>query len=371
MMRIPATAAGAKRLARPDSARAPIAEGRPVTRPLPPGRSHGRETVDMLPLHPVPSVTRWATSSRPMAPPHPRRGSALFMVLWVIALISFLTLGLIELMRLDIDMEVVRAKDFRARQLAESGLAIAQHPSIERYDPLLFMEFEEGESYEVRIESEDARLNINRLLASGDTDILRRLFTHWDLTSTEIDDVLGALEDWYDADDLPRLNGAEFEQYIEAGRHRGPGNAPFRTIDELREVLGLDPLFEKKPDWIDFFSVYSSGKIDLNDAPIDLIQVICGVTLTRAESLVRLRTGPDREEHTEDDVIFEDPQDAAAALGMSIEEYRTFDDMLTLRSSTLRLISTGRVDEHERKISLILRQSAQNPNAEWIAWEEE
>lgn len=293
------------------------------------------------------------------------------MVLWVIALISFLTLGLIELMRLDIDMEVVRSKDFRARQLAESGIAIAMHPSIERYDPLLFREFEEGESYDVRIESEDARLNINRLLESGDTDLLRRLFTHWDLTSTEIDDVLGAMEDWFDPDDLPRLNGAEYEEYLEAGRHRGPGNAPFRTIDELREVLGLEPLFEKKPDWLDFFSVYSSGRIDLNDAPIDLIQVICGVTLTRAESFVRLRTGPDREEHTEDDVMFEDQQDAAAALGMSVDEYRTFDEQVTLRSSTVRITSVGRVDEHERKIMVILRRSAQSPTSDMIAWEEE
>lgn len=293
------------------------------------------------------------------------------MVLWVIALISFLTLGLIELMKIDIDMEVVRSKDFRARQLAESGIAIATHPSIERYDPLLFREFEEGESYEARIEGEDARLNINRILESGDTEILRRLFTHWDLTRTEIDDVLGALEDWYDADDLPRLNGAEYEDYIEAGRHRGPGNAPFRTIDELREVLGLDTLFEKKPDWIDFFSIYSSGRIDLNEAPIDLLQVICGVTLTRAESFVRLRNGPDREEHTEDDVMFEDQQEAAAALGMSVEEYRTFDEQVTLQSSTLRITSMGRVDEHERMITVILRRSAQNPTAETIAWEEE
>ncbi|HPA16860.1 MAG TPA: type II secretion system protein GspK [Verrucomicrobiae bacterium] len=300
-----------------------------------------------------------------------RRGSALFMVLWVIALISFLTLGLIELMKIDIDMEIVRSKDFRARQLAESGIAIATHPSIERYDPLLFHEFDEGESYDVRIESEDARLNINRIMQSGDTDILRRLFTHWDLTQSEIDDVLAAMEDWFDSDDLPRLNGAEFEEYIEAGRHRGPGNAPFRTLDELREVLGLDVLFDKKPDWIDFFSIYSSGRVNLNDAPIDLIQVICGVTLTRAESFVRLRNGPDREEHTEDDVMFENQQDAAAALGLSADEFQSFGNQVTLQSSTIRITSVGRVDEHERTITVILRRTAQNPTAEMIAWEEE
>lgn len=300
-----------------------------------------------------------------------RRGSALFMVLWVIALISFLTLGLIELMKIDIDMEIVRSKDFRARQLAESGIAIATHPSIERYDPLLFHEFDEGESYDVRIESEDARLNINRILQSGDTDILRRLFTHWDLTQSEIDDVLAAMEDWFDSDDLPRLNGAEYEEYIAAGRHRGPGNAPFRTLDELRDVLGLDVLFDKKPDWIDFFSIYSIGRVNLNDAPIDLIQVICGVTLTRAESFVRLRNGPDREEHTEDDVMFENQQDAAAALGLSADEFQSFGNQVTLQSSTIRITSVGRVDEHERTITVILRRAAQNPTAEMIAWEEE
>lgn len=313
-------------------------------------------------------IPRAGTSFRPS---RSRRGSALFMVLWVIALVSFLTLGLIELMRIDIDMEVARSKDFRAHQLAESGIAIAIHPAVERYDPLLNQEIEQGESFEVLIESEDSRININRLLAKEDTDLLRRLFSHWDLTQREIDSVVAALLDWYDKDDLPRLNGAEFEEYVAAGRHSGPGNGPFRTLEELREVLNLEPLNAAKPDWIDFFSIHSSGRIDLNDAPIDLIQVVCGVTLSRAESFVRLRCGADREENTEDDVEIADSQDAAAALGMSLEEFQTFADQVTLKGSTLRVTSIGRVDDYERRITVILRRTAENQAATLLAWEEE
>lgn len=300
-----------------------------------------------------------------------RRASALFLVLWVIALISFLTLGLIELMKIDIDMEVVRSKDFRARQLAESGLAIALHPSVQRYDPLLNQEIEPGESFEVVIESEDSRININRLLEKEDTELLRRLFTHWDLTKREIDTIVDCLLDWHDADDLPRVNGAELDEYLAAGRHQGPGNGPFRSLDELGEVLNLEALHDAKPDWIDFFSIYSSGRIDLNDAPIDLIQVVCGVTVSRAESFIRLRSGPDREENTEDDVEITEPQDAAAALGMSLEEYQTFSSQVSLRGSTLRMTGVGRVDEHERRITVILRRSAENAAATMLGWEEE
>jgi general secretion pathway protein K len=268
-------------------------------------------------------------------------------------------------------MEVIRSKDFRARQLAESGIALALHPSVKRYDPLLKHEVAEGESFEVTIESEDSRININRLLAKEDTELLRRLFTHWDLTQRQIDTIVDCLLDWNDADDLPRLNGAELDEYLAAGRHRGPANGPFRTLEELQEVLNLEPLHDANPDWIDSFSIYSGGKINLNDASIDLIQVICGVTVSRAESFVRLRNGPDREEHTEDDVEFTEPQDAAAALGMSLEEFQAFSDEVTLRESTLRLTSIGRVDDHERKITVILRRSAENPAPTILGWEED
>ncbi|SEG04885.1 type II secretion system minor pseudopilin [Marinobacterium lutimaris] len=52
--------------------------------------------------------------------------------------------------------------------------------------------------------------------------------------------LVAAIEDWRDADDLVRLNGAEEADYLAAGRERGPANAPFNRVVELLQVLGMD-----------------------------------------------------------------------------------------------------------------------------------
>ena len=61
------------------------------------------------------------------------------------------------------------------------------------------------------------------------------------LDYTVADGLTQAILDWRDDDDLPRVNGGEREEYIEAGAAVLPGNRQFSTIDELRHVLGMTP----------------------------------------------------------------------------------------------------------------------------------
>lgn len=49
-----------------------------------------------------------------------------------------------------------------------------------------------------------------------------------------------ALEDWRDADDLSRLNGAEDRGYVATGPSYGAKDGPFDNVEELRLVLGVD-----------------------------------------------------------------------------------------------------------------------------------
>ena len=51
--------------------------------------------------------------------------------------------------------------------------------------------------------------------------------------------LLDAINDWKDADDLKRPNGAEAADYQAAGLKYGPANAPFETVGEVSRVLGL------------------------------------------------------------------------------------------------------------------------------------
>jgi general secretion pathway protein K len=48
------------------------------------------------------------------------------------------------------------------------------------------------------------------------------------------------IADFRDEDDLPSVNGAESTAYRAAGLGHGPKNAPFETVTELDQVLGMD-----------------------------------------------------------------------------------------------------------------------------------
>jgi general secretion pathway protein K len=64
-----------------------------------------------------------------------------------------------------------------------------------------------------------------------------------------------AIEDWRDADDLRRPNGAEVDDYRAAGRKYGPSNAPFTAVGELSRVLGTTPgLMAKVADTLTVYS---------------------------------------------------------------------------------------------------------------------
>ena len=53
------------------------------------------------------------------------------------------------------------------------------------------------------------------------------------------DQLADAILDWRDENDLVRLNGAEDADYASAGLPYGAGDRPFRSLEELRQVLGM------------------------------------------------------------------------------------------------------------------------------------
>jgi len=53
--------------------------------------------------------------------------------------------------------------------------------------------------------------------------------------------IVDAIQDWRDADDVRRPNGAEDADYKMAGLQQKPANMPFETVSELARVLGMTP----------------------------------------------------------------------------------------------------------------------------------
>jgi general secretion pathway protein K len=89
--------------------------------------------------------------------------------------------------------------------------------------------------------------------------------------------VLDAIQDWRDPDDLRRANGAEAAEYESAGRHYKPANAPFETVAELQRVLGVTPaLYAQIADGL---TVYSHAQgVNTQYAPRAALLAMPGAT---------------------------------------------------------------------------------------------
>lgn len=272
-------------------------------------------------------------------------GSALIVMYWILALLTLLVFGSAQLLVSEFSMQSVQGQRARASQLAEMGLAIAAHPLVERGDPVLSQEVSRFESFAASIESENGRLNLNSILQSRDTDVLQRLFELWGLRPEEASMLISAMVDWVDADDLVSLEGAEEEEYRRLGVVGAPPNRRFPSLGEVNGVMGIDVLTAKKPDWEDWFTLFGSGKLALDDAPAEAIHAACGCDLDVAAEFVELRRGRDGVENTEDDVPLQSVEEALQLLKVPAAEQAAALGRITVQGNTLRLRSVGRMED--------------------------
>ncbi|MFZ4763856.1 MAG: general secretion pathway protein GspK [Roseimicrobium sp.] len=295
----------------------------------------------------------------------PHRGSALLIVLWVIALLSFLMVTTLMVAMQDAETVAARSVVFRARQLAEMGIAVASHPLIKPSDPLLRGQLAPGETFEAMITSEEARLNLNALLTEERRPILEKVLISWGMDKMGAEMLADRLLDWVDPDDFKHLKGAEKREYRDAGFPGRPFNRPFQTLDEAAMVAGMEVLTELKPDWKDWLTLRGSGQLDVNEASAEMIALVTGAPAHLAQALVEQRAGPDGTLHTKDDTPMQSIEEVAALLGIAGPGAEAITAMLALRGTTSRIVSIGRAGDYSRGIAVVLRKEGAIKVLEW------
>lgn len=289
-------------------------------------------------------------------------GSALIAVFWILAVLALAVFSAVRVVYHDADVASAQVNGFEALQAAERGIAVAVNPVIERDDPLLsWSDGEKDISYRARITSEAARFNINVILLRKDKQLLTDIFTDWGMELFDAQSLVDCLTDWVDAGDLAELNGAEADWYEEQGRPNHPFDRPFYSLDEMRLVKGMHMLEEANPDWREWFTVWSNGKLDLNEAKPELIAAAAEVSIDQARDLVEHVLGPDRERDTEDDQRIQNLAEGLAMLGVSEFQRPVVEPRLTVEDTTTRIISDGRAGTVRRRITLILRSRTGQP----------
>lgn len=290
------------------------------------------------------------------------RGAALMAVLWLIAILSMACMATLRVISFDMELASAKVHGSRARQIAEMGIAIGSNPVVKRSDPLLrYDNGETGESFEVKVTSEGGRFNINALILQDDKALLKSIFIDWGIELDAAQEIADALTDWVDANDDEQLNGAEKKYYEGEGRINQPFNRPFYDVDEVSLVRGMDLVEAVRPDWRNWFTIWSSGRLDLNEAPAELIAAAAEIPADQADVIPETVCGPDGLRDTLDDVPFQNAAAALDLLGIDINGRPDIAKRFTVNDTTTRIESIGYAQGAKRKITAIVRNRTGKP----------
>lgn len=180
------------------------------------------------------------------SPPLREAGIALIAVLWLIVLLTVVASGFAYSMR----GEALAARN--ALSLAQARAAAdgaVERMAFELSRPRNIADVWQPDGVAHVWQDGDARLAVTAVDESARIDVnaapeplLKGLLQNvGGLDGDTAQHVVEAIEDWRDADDLKRPNGAEDADYRAAGRKYAPANASFSAVGELQRVLGVTP----------------------------------------------------------------------------------------------------------------------------------
>ncbi|MCE0523468.1 MAG: type II secretion system protein GspK [Methylacidiphilales bacterium] len=298
-----------------------------------------------------------------------RRGSALILVFWCLLLLTMAVFGVVEMVELSVEHTSHEELALEARTLAMSGVALGLNPQLIKGDPLFFQRPAPDRQFQVTIQSAGARLNLNFVLLRNHREILENLFTQWGLSVEEADHVTDCLYDWVTPGDLPSLNGAKAADYAQAGLPQRPTYLPFQSMDEVKLVMGMDLVEKAKPDWEDSFTLWSSGPLNINEAPPELIAAVFSLDPQQVAYFTKTRNGQDGIAGTVDDVPVTNVNTFQAQLGISNLAMKTLGRQISLSDPNRLVESVGQAGGIQVMISVVTRLNS-SPT-QYFLWSEQ
>jgi general secretion pathway protein K len=169
-----------------------------------------------------------------------------------------------------------------------------------------------GRRMSIKITDLERRFNIN----TADQTVLEQALTRMGVDASVIPSVTDAILDWIDPDDATHMNGAESDYYESLKPPYLARNAPIDDLSELLLVRGITqdmywgpastnhsgaafqqvdrfgrPIVEPTCvfGFVDFFTALSSGKININTASAEVLQLIPGIDENMAGIIVQQR----------------------------------------------------------------------------------
>jgi general secretion pathway protein K len=183
-------------------------------------------------------------------------------------------------------------------------------------------EFQLGRgSFTWKITDLESKFNINSTASPGGEQILQQGLLVMGVDAGDMGPIVSSIQDWIDDNDQTRMQGAENEFYHTLPSPYEAKNGPIDDLSELllvkeitpeiywgnastnRQSAALRQLHNKfaKPDetpsyacgLVDLFTPISSGRININTASSEVLQLIPGIDPPTADAIVAGRQGED------------------------------------------------------------------------------
>ena len=285
------------------------------------------------------------------------RGSSLLLVLWALLLLTGAVFGWLAWVQGHIATHGEESRAMEARFMAHSGAVIALHPQTTLLTPLPPEELAPGAGYEVRVQSEGGKLNINWLMRGEEPmkiEIFKQYLARRGLDFHQREVFVDCLLDYIDADNIKRLNGAEDE-----GDYH-PANRELRSVEELMRVKGTGPL-TSQPGWQNDLTIYSQGPIDLVAASEEVLELLPGLSDAQIQQFLKIRRGPDGIDGTADDYVFNGLPDIQNALRLNPAQIQTLSPLVGLNDPTMHIRSIGHSGPTIRELNVVARKGGTQP----------
>jgi general secretion pathway protein K len=237
-----------------------------------------------------------------------KNGIALFVVLWMVALLAVIVGEFCHAMRTEINITRNFKESAESYYIALAGinravaeLLIREHskpelvtPEENAYEtdeiewrvgadiaPVLFG----SGAYKVIITNESGKININK----ADKNTLMMLLNAFDIDEKEKDVITDSILDWRDKDNLHHLNGVEDDYYLSLDPPYECKDSEFDAVEELLLVKGVtEKIFYDGLE--SMVTVYSeTDKININAASEMMLLSMPRMTESAAREIIEYR----------------------------------------------------------------------------------
>ena len=177
--------------------------------------------------------------------PRSQRGIALILALWLTVMLTVIAGGFAFSMRSEalaarnmISLSQARAAADGAVERTVFEVSRNVTPDTWKRDGTVHTWKDGDIALAASATDESAKIDLN----VANEALLRSLFINVGGADPDVAaHIADAIQDWRDADDLKRPNGAEEADYRAAGFKYKPANAPFETVTDLARVMGVTP----------------------------------------------------------------------------------------------------------------------------------